>query len=425
MDPTYPSIPVVALISALLMLLTILTSVRQTWNTGVLMLCTWLFFSDFIQGVEAIIWSRDAKNRAPVWCDISSHLGLAVGTAVPACSLVITRRLCDISRLRAIDAPSKRERRVQLFLDLFIGIGIPIIVMGPLYYVVQANRFQVVEQIGCGNAIVLSGMSTVLIDAWPVISPPLSAILYCPRIVWTFYRHRREVDAFLRSNGSVDRVRYFRVLAVGCLDILFTLPTGALILLLDVAQGVKDGSYSFYSGWKTIHQDWAPVSISAAEWHVDLWFRFQLIFQEWLYLVLSILIFAIFGLTEEARATYRRWFWSAAGLFHFEPIAHESLPDMKFDRPPRRVSSLGHSLSMLEANMIDSKDLTTSIWPPGEGGLADDVIEIAHEDHSRSENDSEDVDTLTEQARNADEAEGDVVKEKVETVLDIQGASAY
>lgn len=70
MDPTYPAVPIVNLVAAFLTLLTLLTSARRSRNTGILLLCIWLFIGTLIQGIETIVWSRDAVNRTPVWCDI-------------------------------------------------------------------------------------------------------------------------------------------------------------------------------------------------------------------------------------------------------------------------------------------------------------------------------------------------------------------
>ncbi|KAI0311224.1 pheromone A receptor-domain-containing protein [Amylostereum chailletii] len=295
-----------------------------------------------IQGFGTIIWSDDADNIAPVWCDISSHLGLAVGVGIPACSLVITRRLCNIVCMRTING-RKRERYIQYFL-----VGFPIIVAGPFYHIVQASRFVVTGELGCSAAVIASRSTTMLMDVWPVVLPLLSAMIYCPRIIWTFYRQRRDVDAFLHGNGSIDHTRYFRILAVGCLDTVFTLPTGILLIVPGVAHDVNagHGGYSFYPGWYFAdHSDhpWAPQSISPAAWRSDFWVRFGMIFGEWVNLVLSILIFVLFGLTGEARAFYRRWFWAAVGLFRSKPPVHEDMPDMKFNSPPRhRVRSVGY-----------------------------------------------------------------------------------
>ncbi|KAI0316298.1 pheromone A receptor-domain-containing protein [Amylostereum chailletii] len=402
MDPTYPLFPIMSLISSSLMLLAIFTSVRQTWNAGVLMLCMWLFLTNVIQGFEAVIWRDNADNKAPVWCDISSHLGIAVNVGVPACSLVITRRLCHIARMKRIYAPRKRERRVQHFIEFFIGIGFPILVMGPFYYVVQSYRFAILEEIGCDSVEIAGGLTTVLIEVWPIILPLVSAIFYCPQIVRIFYYHRRDVDKFLRSNGSINRARYFRILAVGCLDILVTLPTGIMFLVQGIGQDVSLGDYFFYRGWDYTHRHIrTPLILSAAEWRSGFWQRFSFLWGVWLWPVLSIVIFSIFGLTGEARATYRRWFWAIAGLFGFKRPEREDIPDMKFGSPPplHRVRPLRHSLSMPGSSMMDDADVAISV--------------SSRQPHDE-ENDS--VGTHTLQAREADEAERDAEKRKVEVV---------
>ncbi|KAI0316297.1 pheromone A receptor-domain-containing protein [Amylostereum chailletii] len=421
MDPTYPLVPVVNLIAASLMLLTILiTSLRQHWNTGVFMLCLWLSIWSLDQSVDTVVWSDNADNKAPVWCDISSHIRLAASVGVPACSLIITRRLCNIARLRTIDAFSKHERRIHCVQDLFVGIGLPILVMGPFYYVVQANRFQIAEDVGCGNDIIPSGLTTILVEVWPVILPLLSAVLYCPRIIWTFYRQRRDVEAFLRSNGSVDRSRYFRILAVGGLDILFTLPSGALLLLVYTAHDVGSGNYPLYPEYlhhQRAARAWAPVFLSAVEWRSNSWVRFDVYLSQWLYPILSLLIFAIFGLAEDARATYRRWFWTTVGLLGFRPPVREDMPDIKLDSPPhRRVRSLGHSISIPGSSTTGGTDLAISAssrqpYDDSEGGLADEVVQIAHESQGGGENGS--VGTHIEQAREADGAGRDDGKEGI------------
>ncbi|KAI0317112.1 pheromone A receptor-domain-containing protein [Amylostereum chailletii] len=418
MDPTYPLVPVVNFIAACLMLFTILTvKVRETLNVGILILCIWLFIACLIQGLEAIVWSKNAENKAPVWCDISSHLGWGILVGIPACSLVITRRLYHIACLRVIDSPGKRERRVQRFLDFFIGVGFPILVVGPFYYVVQNRRFSVIEEVGCSSAIVSSGLTTILVDMWPIILPLISATFYCPRIIWTFYRQRRDVDAFLQSNGSVDRARYLRILAVGCLDILFTLPTGVLFLLVDVAENVRIGDYRLYPGWNYVHHSWTPTSISAAEWRSEVWTSFQLILQQWLSPILSILIFVIFGITVESRAAFRRWFCMAASLLGFKPPVNEDIPNMRFISSQRRVRSPGHSLSMPESSTTNGADFTVSVSstrPHGEGNLADEEAEIAREEHRRTEDGS--VDARTRQAEEVDLTGGYAEKVNVETV---------
>lgn len=73
MDPTYPLIPILNLLSCALVLLPLLTMFHQGWNTptGVCMLALWIAVETFITGVDAIVWSDNVEDVTPVWCDIS------------------------------------------------------------------------------------------------------------------------------------------------------------------------------------------------------------------------------------------------------------------------------------------------------------------------------------------------------------------
>lgn len=46
-------------------------------------------------------------------------------------------------------------------------------------YIVQADRFTVVGEVGCAANAVTSGLALLLVDLWPVILPLISAVFYC------------------------------------------------------------------------------------------------------------------------------------------------------------------------------------------------------------------------------------------------------
>jgi hypothetical protein len=70
-DPTYPLYPVFCIIGAALMLLVFMTnSIRQSWNLGVTFLCFWLFWDVLFEGINAVIWSDNAEIKLYVYCDI-------------------------------------------------------------------------------------------------------------------------------------------------------------------------------------------------------------------------------------------------------------------------------------------------------------------------------------------------------------------
>lgn len=118
MDPTYPLVPIANFIACILVLIPLFHMGSRPWNTGVYVFALLSFLATFSIAVNTIVWANDAKDRAPIWCDISkhsvnasvlseakslneaSHIQVLVNTGTPACSFVITRRLYKITRLQ-------------------------------------------------------------------------------------------------------------------------------------------------------------------------------------------------------------------------------------------------------------------------------------------------------------------------------------
>lgn len=137
------------------------------------------------------------------------------------------------------------------------------------------------------------------------------------------------MNAFLSTEDSTATVprrsKYFRILAVGCLDIVITLPIGILLLVVRIAQS---SPFPFYQGWSYVHSPWGAVSVPAAAWRSDFWSHFSVVYGEWQYPVFAVAVFAVFGLTGEARVMYRRAFCAAAGMCGVKVGAHEQAAPM-------------------------------------------------------------------------------------------------
>ena len=128
------------------------------------------------------------------------------------------------------------------------------------------------------------------------------------KVVCVFYRQNRAFDRFLQSDGaSISRTNYIRVLALASVDVLLTLPQGVLSLVLFVLSGVGRGPLPFYQGWVYVHTNWGPEAISYAKIQAGGTANLaQVYFQRWSSPVLVFAIFGLFGVTMEARASYRR-----------------------------------------------------------------------------------------------------------------------
>ena len=70
MDPTFPLIPTLNLLSCILVLLSYSRSMFRSWNVGVCTLAIWNIIACLINVVDTIVWADNVDNKAPIWCDI-------------------------------------------------------------------------------------------------------------------------------------------------------------------------------------------------------------------------------------------------------------------------------------------------------------------------------------------------------------------
>lgn len=118
-DPTFPFFPIMAGLGFLLVLVPLPWHL-EAWNSGTCYYMMWTALACLNQFVNSIVWSNDALNRAPVWCDIcelqtafsfvfgpltpftATRITLAAAFGIPASALCIMRRLYAISRVHAV-----------------------------------------------------------------------------------------------------------------------------------------------------------------------------------------------------------------------------------------------------------------------------------------------------------------------------------
>ncbi|KZV63987.1 fungal pheromone STE3G-protein-coupled receptor [Peniophora sp. CONT] len=321
LDPTYPLFPIACFLSVAMLLLVLLTNlIRQSWNLGVAFLCFWLFFENLTFGIDAIVWADNDDIKLYIYCDVVTHLQLIVSVVKPMATLIITRKLCLITSLQSVEAPSKSAKYRELAIEWTLGLVIPVVVAGPLYYIIQFYRFEVDEGFGCRNSPDSSVLAILLLNLWSIIPPLLSILIYYPRVARTCYRQSRDINHFLQSNDSVSRTNYLRIMALASIDIILTLPIGiANIVLIVVQPGPK---FSFYYGWTYDHADWEPARVSYAETVAEGPSGLaEVYFAQWSSVFLAFVIFGLFGVTSEARASYRRVVRVVGGRFGWKPAS--------------------------------------------------------------------------------------------------------
>ncbi|KAI0027407.1 pheromone A receptor-domain-containing protein [Vararia minispora EC-137] len=276
-------------------------------DRATLFLAFWLFWELLTNGINAVLWADSADIKLYVYCDIVSHLQIVTGVIKSTCSFIITRRLYKTVVRQTIGPLNKREKLIDFFVEWGLGLILPLLVAGPLYYTIQAARFQVLEGYGCTNLPTLCGLDIPSMEFWTVLLPLVSVSLYSPRIAWTFYRHNKELNRFLQSNGSVTQDRFLRALAIACIDLLFTLPFGLIIIVAAILKyrETHGTPLPFYQGWSKIHADWTVRTTTYAEVQAQgTWSLISYYFPRWGSVILASVIIALFGFTEEVRATY-------------------------------------------------------------------------------------------------------------------------
>lgn len=71
MDPTYPLVPIANFLACFLVLLPLTTSIRRSWNIGVIAYASWVAIEAFYTAINCIVWKDNSRIVVPVWCDIS------------------------------------------------------------------------------------------------------------------------------------------------------------------------------------------------------------------------------------------------------------------------------------------------------------------------------------------------------------------
>ncbi|KAJ7343777.1 GPCR fungal pheromone mating factor [Mycena albidolilacea] len=298
-DPTYPLYPILCIVSAFFMFLILTHSfIRQSWNLAVTFLCVGLFLDNLTHGINAIVWRDNANIKVPVYCDIVSPLQFLMNFLPSITSLLITRKLYIISTLRDVEAPSRKRRWIDLSVEWGWGLAYP------LFMTVVDSRFVVLQGFGCASSTSDSWFSVVVISILPLIPPLISIFFYCPMILRTVYIQSQNSNDFLQSNGSMSRTSYMRILALGCLDIVITLPISIINLVSFFVTLSGPSSLPAYIGWKANHADFAPFGVDYADITDTPWDSFTTYFDYGQYAVLAVAIFALFGMTSSARSAY-------------------------------------------------------------------------------------------------------------------------
>ncbi|KAI8992846.1 STE3-domain-containing protein [Trametes punicea] len=287
----------------------------EAWNVGCVVYIFWIGTQCLIQGINTLMWRNNAINWAPVWCDITTRFTIGSSIGVCCASLVINRRLYHIASISTVSV-TRADKRRNLITDLGVGLGIPVLAVA-LYWFYQGHRFDILEGIGCIEEYPNTWLAYLLYITWPIPIGLVSAT-YCTLTLRAFLKRRRDFNTLVASNNNLTFNRYFRLMGLAAIEVIFTIPLTVYNMVMDLT---TLPIYKFV-GLADLHFWFSRVDQkSAVSWRSDPGTVERMRLRQWLVIGCALLFFLFFGLAEEARKHYRLALSSVAkrvGITSFE-----------------------------------------------------------------------------------------------------------
>ncbi|KAL1743073.1 pheromone A receptor-domain-containing protein [Schizophyllum fasciatum] len=327
----------------------------QAWNSGVCIYICWVAVGSLILYVDAVVWNGNINDPLPAWCDFSGRLMIAVPYGVEAATLCIHRRLYHICR--ASDVSSKTSKRRWVIVDMLIAVVLPCIIMG-LQFIVQGHRYDIYENYGCMLNTYMTGPAILILRGPPILFGVVSGV-YCILLIRIFTQRRQRANV----TGPISRGICLRLIMLSAATLLFTVSLNLYTLVQNTRYGVAT-----WISWDDTHYDFWRVEAYTDEMWRAAPGAGGLEASRWMFVVSGLVVFAFFGLGEEARKHYRsaleqaraqlmisRRFWSSKVIIARKPsnpghLRPRPAHDDKFLRDDtlkisRHIESLAHSSS--------------------------------------------------------------------------------
>ncbi|KAG8708615.1 hypothetical protein FRC09_001130 [Ceratobasidium sp. 395] len=317
---------------------TVLVLIPLSWfwrarNVAMISFIAWLTLVNISRGINAIVWANTVVVKYPVWCDITSKIVIGANVALPASTLCICRYLAGIAGPRhGISNASDRRRR--MIFELLMTVGLPIIAM-ILHYIVQGHRFDILEDIGCNPTTYVSVAALFIVYLPPIILS-LGTFAYAGLALLRFLRRRADFQKDLQSKqSSLTTGYYLRLVALSVTEMLFA--TTMTIYVLAVT--VEDGGLSPWISWEHVHSNWHRIGQFPKILTPDsFWGRIWIIW--YIGPIASVIFFAFFGFSREARVEYSKaWRWVQRLVFRIQPKSQPSVLPVSARGGVRNVNS--------------------------------------------------------------------------------------
>jgi len=270
----------------------------KSGNVGTCSYLIWTALGCLVHFVDSIVWSGNAINWAPVWCDINIRIQLAVAVAWPACALCIVRRLYYIASPTTVTT-TKTERRREVIIDLLITFGIPVLQMA-VQYIVAGHRFNIIEDFGCAPATWNTHLAYPLVWSWPLIIGFISAC-YGALTIRAFMKRRKQFRDLVTTNSNLTYSHYWRLVALSSVDFCFTIPLATWSIIANATSSEVHP----YVSWEYAHWGYSRVfQFPRVQLEQDPIMLYLLETTRWAAVLCAFVFFGFFGFADEARKNY-------------------------------------------------------------------------------------------------------------------------
>ncbi|KAJ7085505.1 putative fungal pheromone GPCR, STE3-type [Mycena belliarum] len=331
-------LPIGAFAAALLVLVPLPWHWRAR-NVPTLSIIAWLFFSNIMLAVNAIIWADNINITAQVWCDIATKFQIGATMALPACCLCLCIHLERIASVRQVRTTVEQKRRRMLF-DLAMCWGVPIISM-VLHYVVQGHRFDIVEDFGCRPATYISIAAIFLVWVPQLVVVALT-LAFAGAALYHFFRRRLTFARHLQDTQSaLTPGRYFRLMAMALSQMIWATFLTITNMVLTVGGGLRP-----WTSWADVHSNFGRIAVFPTVFIPETQWRWTY-FIFWTVPLTALMFFAFFAFGQDAVKEYRAVFGAVRRIAHLpekeKAAPAHTLPSFTRLPAPKRMSGRGAS----------------------------------------------------------------------------------
>ncbi|KAJ7017950.1 GPCR fungal pheromone mating factor, partial [Mycena alexandri] len=227
-------------------------------NVATLSIIFWLFVTNFIFAVDAILWNNSIEIIALVRCDISTKIIIGSNFALPAACLCICIHLEQVSSVRNVHSSQADKRRRQIF-EALMCFGLPLVFM-ILYYVVQGHRFDIIEDYGCRPAIYFSLASVFIVWVPPMVMA-FASLVFAGLALRHFMVRRISFAAHLdASHSALTTSRYLCLMLIAVAEMIWSPAITTYILWFNrMASPLRP-----WTTWADVHSNFSRVGVYPA-----------------------------------------------------------------------------------------------------------------------------------------------------------------